>query len=75
MFRTPPGRPDLALRAWVPSLAADGEANTAIAKRIGVSRPTVIGWRERYAERGLAGLDESRGRVGMRVVDHGKIVA
>jgi hypothetical protein len=29
-------------------LAADGESNTEIAVRVGVSRPTVVGWRDRY---------------------------
>lgn len=35
-------------------LAAEaGEGTSAIARRLGVSRPTVIGWRERYAKDGL----------------------
>ncbi|WP_425293752.1 helix-turn-helix domain-containing protein, partial [Mycobacterium attenuatum] len=38
------------------SLAADGVSNTEIAARAGVSRPTVIGWRARYEQSGLAGL-------------------
>jgi transposase len=55
-------------------LAADGESNTAIAELVGVSRPTVIGWRERYFRRGLAGLvDEPRpGRP--RSIDHAAII-
>ncbi|WP_258528428.1 helix-turn-helix domain-containing protein, partial [Xanthomonas oryzae] len=35
---------------------ADGEPQTAIAHRYGVSRPTVTLWRTRYRERGIAGL-------------------
>jgi transposase len=68
-------RAGLAQRARIVLLAADGESNTAIADRVGVSRPTVIGWRERYAASGLAGLaDEPRsGRP--RRVDHRAVVA
>ena len=44
-----------------------------IAQQVGVSRPTVIGWRERYQERGLAGLvDEARsGGPYPRILDTG----
>jgi hypothetical protein len=45
-------RAGLAQRARIVLLAADGASNTAIAGLIGVSRPTVIGWRERYRARG-----------------------
>jgi transposase len=41
-------------------LAADGVANTAIGKRVGVSPTTVIAWRERFLEDGLAGLGAVR---------------
>jgi transposase len=38
-------------------LAAEGVANSQIAERLGISRPTVISWRKRYAGEGLtAGL-------------------
>ena len=46
----------MAQRARIVLLAADGVSNTEIARRVGVSRPTVIGWRARYARRGIAGL-------------------
>ena len=53
--------PGLAQRARIVLLAADGVANTAIAERVGVSRPTVIAWRDRYQAKGIAGLrDEDR---------------
>jgi len=39
-------------------LAADGASNTAIAERVGVSRPTVLDWRNRYAREGVSGLDD-----------------
>jgi transposase len=68
-------RAGLAQRARIVLLAAQGESNTAIAERVGVTRPTVIGWRERYETAGVDGLaDEPRsGRP--RSVDHAKIVA
>lgn len=51
----------LAQRARIVLLAAAGESNTAVAARVGVSRPTVIGWRSRYEAKGLDGLaDEER---------------
>lgn len=36
--------------------AADGRANTAIGRELGVSPTTVASWRDRFAEDGLAGL-------------------
>jgi transposase len=48
----------LAQRAWILLLAAGGASNTEIAQRVGVSRPTVIACRRRYARRGLAGLPD-----------------
>ena len=65
----------LAQRARIVLLAADGEANTEIAAKVGASRPTVIAWRRRYAAQGIAGLaDEARsGRP--RTLDHRTIVA
>jgi transposase len=50
----------LAQRAKILLLAADGLSNTDIAEQLGVSRPTVIGWRRRYAREGLAGLRDRR---------------
>jgi transposase len=37
-------------------LAADGVANTEIAQRMRTSRPTVLKWRDRYAESGIDAL-------------------
>ena len=39
-------------------LAADGLPNTDIASRVGAVRQTVIDCRSRYAEHGIADLDE-----------------
>ena len=48
-------RAGLAQRARIVLLAAEGRSNTEIATRVGVTRPTVIDWRDRYAEGGLRG--------------------
>src|SRR3954464_13668545 len=51
----------LAARARIVLLAADGSANVQIAELVGVSRPTVDLWRNRYRDHGLAGLaDQDR---------------
>jgi hypothetical protein len=39
---------------------ADGESNSAVARRYRVSRPTVSVWRKRFAEHGIAGLHNER---------------
>ncbi|QNP57220.1 helix-turn-helix domain-containing protein [Tessaracoccus defluvii] len=41
-------------------LAADGVGNQVIADTVGVSRPTVNLWRDRYVERGVRGLADER---------------
>jgi transposase len=51
----------LATRSRIVLAAAEGESNTAIARRLGVSRPTVTTWRSRFSEHRLDGLlDEPR---------------
>jgi hypothetical protein len=57
-----PGVPSgLAKRARMVLLAAEGMPNAQIARAVGVSRPTVIGWRDRYVQGGIKGLaDEPR---------------
>ena len=57
-------RAGLAQRARIVLLAADGVSNNEIAERVGVARPTVNLWRERYAEPGWRGWPRSSGRVG-----------
>ncbi|HET9655479.1 MAG TPA: IS630 family transposase [Kineosporiaceae bacterium] len=68
-------RAGLAQRARIVLLAAEGVSNTAIAALVGVSRPTVIGWRERYQAKGIKGLaDEDRsGRP--RQIDRAAVLA
>ena len=48
------------VRAQALLLAAEGVANTAIAKRLGVSPASVTTWRERFATEGLSKLCEVR---------------
>ena len=67
-------RAGLAQRARIVLLAADGVSNTSIAELVGMSRPTVIGWRERYAARGIAGLDDEQRPGRPRTIDHSAIV-
>ena len=67
-------RAGLAQRARIVLLAADGVSNTTIADTVGVSRPTVIGWRDRYAAHGLAGLEDEPRSGRPRTIDHRRIV-
>ena len=67
-------RAGLAQRARIVLLAADGVSNTAIADLVGVSRPTVIGWRERYEHRGMAGLEDASRSGRPRSIDHAAII-
>jgi len=48
----------LAQRARIVLLASEGLSNTQIASTVGVSRPTVILWRNRYMDAGIAGLGD-----------------
>jgi transposase len=75
LVRSSSVRAGLAQRARIVLLAADGLSNTRVAELVGVSRPTVIGWRARYAARGLAGLDDEARSGRPRHLDHRQIVA
>ena len=56
-------------------MAADGLANYEIAERVGVSRPTVNLWRNRYLASGLAGLAGVWPPGRPRSVDRAAIIA
>jgi transposase len=58
LARLPSVPPGLAKRARIVLLAADGKPNAEIARIVGVSRPTVIGWRDRYQRGGIAALED-----------------
>ena len=64
----------VAQRARIVLLAAEGVANYEIAERVGVTRPTVNLWRNRYAAKGLAGLDGVRPPGRPRTVDRAKVI-
>ena len=55
---------NVAMRCQVVLLAADGLANNAIAKAVGISRPTVLLWRERFAAGGPQALVQDAPRRG-----------
>ena len=59
----------LAQRARIVLLAAEGVSNTAAAAMVGVSRPTVILWRNRYVEAGIAGLGDLERSGRPRAID------
>ena len=49
----------VAQRARIVLLAEQGLTGPQIAERVGCTEPTVITWRRRYAESGLAGLEDA----------------
>jgi transposase len=56
--RSPSLRAGLAQRARVVLLAADGVGTGEIVRRVGLSKPAVIGWKRRFVAEGIAGLDD-----------------
>src|SRR2546428_9511952 len=52
------------LRAGIVLGASAGRSNNGLAKNLGVTRPTVLLWRERYARLGIAGLLKDAPRPG-----------
>src|SRR3954447_17618550 len=62
-------------RARIVLAIADGAGTSATARSLGVSRPTVIKWRERFLALGLDGLDD-RPRSGRpKTIDDSQIIA
>jgi transposase len=49
-------------RAWIILNRADGLSQTRTAAEVGVARPVVIKWEQRFRKAGLAGLADSKGR-------------
>jgi transposase len=56
--RSPSIRAGLAQRARIVLLAADGAGTNEIVRLTGVSKPTVIAWKRRYAAEGIGGLQD-----------------
>ncbi len=64
------------LRSKALLLAADGLANTRIATSVGVSRPTVLAWRDRFLREGVDSVVEIReGRGRKPIIKASKIKA
>jgi transposase len=57
-LRAPSMPAGLVQRARIVLLAADGAGTNEIVSRVGVSKPTVIAWKKRYAAEGIGGLDD-----------------
>ncbi|NIA16685.1 MAG: IS630 family transposase, partial [Nitrospiraceae bacterium] len=53
-------------RAAIVLMAADGAQNIGIAEKLALSRPTVQLWRDRFAARGLAGIEKDAPRPGRK---------
>ena len=64
----------LVRRARIVLLAGDGVGTNEIVERVGVSKPTVIAWKKRYAAEGLAGLDDRPKPGRPRTVDEVAVV-
>jgi transposase len=58
LARLPSVPSGLAKRARMVLLAAEGMPNAQIARLVGVSRPTVIAWRDRYRRGGIKALED-----------------
>lgn len=63
--RAPSTPQGIVMRVRIVLLAGNGMANHAIAKKLSIGRPTVLLWRDRFREKGSAGLlhiKKGRGR-------------
>lgn len=61
-------------RAAIVLACADGSGTSEAARRLGVSRPTVIKWRDRFAAHGIAGLDDEPRSGRPKTVDDAAII-
>jgi transposase len=62
-------------RARIVLAVADGAGTSHAARTLGVSRPTVIKWRNRFAANGIAGLDDEVRSGRPKTVDDAAIIA
>lgn len=62
-------------RARIVLAVADGVGTSAAARLVGVSRPTVIKWRDRFAANGISGLDDEERSGRPKIVDDAAIIA
>lgn len=63
----------LAQRAEIILLAGKGIMNKEIAAELGIDRRVVSRWRERYAEKGLAGIEKDSPRGGRKPIARNRI--
>src|SRR4051794_30391677 len=75
LTRSPSVRAGLAQRARIVLLAADGMANTRIAELTDATVMTVLNWRGRYQDRGIAGLRDAPRPGRPRALGHRRILA
>ena len=75
MLRSTSIRAGLAQRARIVLLASQGVANTRIAAEVGTTTTSVWKWRKRYAEAGLAGLQDAPRSGRPKLVDDEAIIA
>jgi transposase len=64
----------MAQRARIVLLAAEGMTNVAISQLVGVSRPTVLDWRNRYTAGGIAALQDLERSGRPPVIDDAAVV-
>lgn len=62
-------------RARIVLAVADGAGTSGTAQALGVSRPTVIKWRDRFALNGIAGLDDDPRSGRPKTIDDAAILA
>jgi transposase-like protein len=62
-------------RARIVLAVADGNGTSGTARLVGVTRPTVIKWRDRFTADGVAGLDDEARPGRPRAVDEAAIMA
>lgn len=62
-------------RAAIVLACADGAGTSAVARRLDLSRPTVIKWRDRFATQGIAGLDDESRSGRPKTIDDAAIIA
>jgi transposase len=68
-------RAGLAMRAKVVLAFADGLGPSAVSRQLGLSRPTVTQWRDRFVSAGLDGLDDAPRSGRPKVIDDAAILA
>ena len=76
ILRTRTAEQRVVLRAQIVLAGGRGKANQVIARELGISRPTVLHWRARFAQGGVESLTHDAPRPGRpRVIDRAKVDA